>query len=347
MTLPSLTIGNKTARYCIIQGGMSIRISLSKLVSAVANCGGIGTIGGMGIPPEELRRHIRAARALTEGVFGVNLMYAGMLFDRLLDVCIQERVDFVTIGAGFARGPFKKLKEAGIPGVCIISSEKAARIAARTEGITAIVVESGQAGGHLGPDDPNISTWDLFPPVLQALRDNGFTGPVMAAGGILTREDIDRCLAMGADGVQMGIRFAMTEESSASDAMKRAWLAATGSQVEYWSPTGMASRAIVPHTEDKLPKLTDDGVHCALCLKHCQHRDSEGHSVSHCIYTALNRSQKGDPDNGLVFCGPRVGDINDIVPVAEVFRRLLTPVGTGAGSDEAVAEMVGGEAADL
>lgn len=326
MPLPSLTIGNKTAPYCIVQGGMSIRISLAKLVSAVANEGGVGTIGGMGIPPSELRRHIRQARALTpEGLFGVNLMYAGMLFDRLLDVCIEERVDFVTIGAGFARGPFKRLGEAGIPALCIISSVKAARIAARTEGITHVVVESGQAGGHLGPEDPNISTWDLFPPVLESLRTNGFKGPVIAAGGILTREDIDRALAMGADGVQMGIRFAMTEESSASDAMKQLWVKATGSQVEYWSPTGMASRAIVPHTEDKLPKLTQEGVHCAKCLKFCQHRDTEGHTVSHCIYTALNRSQQGDPENGLVFCGPRVAEIDDIVPVAEVFRRLLTP----------------------
>lgn len=327
LTLPSLQVGSKTARYCIVQGGMSIRISLADLVSAVANEGGVGTIGGMGIPPNELRRHIRRARSLTpDGVFGVNLMYAGMLFDQLLDICIEERVDFVTIGAGFARGPFKKLAQAGIPGFCIISSEKAARIAAKTEGITHVVVESGQAGGHLGPEDPNISTWDLFPPVLKMLREHGFKGPVIAAGGILHREDIDRCLAMGADGVQMGIRFGMTVESSASDAMKQMWLKATGSQVEYWSPTGMASRAIVPHTEDKLPKLTQEGVHCAKCLKICAHRDSEGHTESHCIYTALNRSQKGDPDNGLVFCGPRVAEIHDIIPVSEVFRRLLTPV---------------------
>jgi NAD(P)H-dependent flavin oxidoreductase YrpB (nitropropane dioxygenase family) len=321
---------------------MSIRVSLADLVAAVANEGGVGTIGGMGIPPEELRRHIRHARELSpEGVFGVNLMFAGMIFDRLLDMCIEERVDFVTIGAGFARGPFKKLAQAGIPGVCIISSEKAARIAARTEGITAIVVESGQAGGHLGPEDPNISTWDLFPPVLKTLRDNNFTGPVIAAGGILHREDIDRALAMGADGVQMGIRFACTNESSASDAMKQAWVNAVGSQVEYWSPTGMASRAIVPHTADLLPTLDQEGVNCTLCLKFCQHR--ENHAVAHCIYTALNRSQKGDAENGLVFCGPRVGEINDIVPVAEIFRRLLTPV---AATSEAAQNFCVAGAAD-
>lgn len=320
MTLPTLRIGNKVARYCIVQGGMSIRIALHRLVAAVANAGGVGTIGGMGIPPGELHREIRQARALTRGIFGVNLMYAGYLFDRLLDVCIEERVDFVAIGAGFARDPFKKLGAAGIPAFPIISSTKAARIMTRTEGVTGVIVESGQAGGHLGPEDPNISTWELFPPVLATLQEHGFHGPVIAAGGILHREDIDRALSMGASGVQMGIRFAMTEESSASDAMKQAWMAATGSQVEDWSPTGMASRAIVPHTDDKLPRVDDVTIRCVHCLKVCRHR--ENHEVSHCIYTSLTNAQRGDVDNGLVFCGPRVGEIHDIVPVREVFRRL-------------------------
>lgn len=333
MRLPGLAIGSKTARYCIVQGGMSIRVSLSDLAAAVANEGGVGTLGGMGISPAELRRHIQKTRALIgqggpdgpngrDGVFGVNLMLAGSLFDQLLEVCIDERVDFVAIGAGFARGPFKRLAEAGIPAMCIISSVKAARLAARTAGVTHIVVESGQAGGHLGPEDPEVSTWDLFPPVLEALREHGFRGPVIAAGGILTREDVERALAMGADGVQIGTRFAMTEESAASEAMKQRWVAATGSQVEYWSPTGMASRAIVPHGEEHLPRLTEAGVKCVKCLRFCSHRDSEGHTVAHCIYTALDRAQTGDPDRGLIFCGPRVGEINDIIPVAEVFRRL-------------------------
>ncbi len=321
MTLPKLQIGAKAARYCIVQGGMSIRIALHALVAAVANAGGIGTIGGMGISPAELRDEIRKTRKLTDGVFGVNLMYAGYLFDRLLEVCIEETVDFVAIGAGFARGPFQKLAAHGISALAIISSPKAARIVARTEGVTGVVVESGQAGGHLGPEDPNISTWDLFPPVLQTLREYNYGGPVIAAGGILHREDIDRALAMGADGVQMGIRFAMTEESAASPAMKQAWLTATGSQVEDWSPTGMASRAIVPHSPDLLPRVDDIKVHCVHCLKVCRHR--EDHSVSHCIHTALTNAQKGDVVNGLVFCGPRVGEIHDILPAGEIIRRLV------------------------
>lgn len=323
MTLPALHIGPKTARYCIVQGGMSVRISLHRLAAAVAEAGGVGTIGGMGIPPTELRQEIRQARALTDGVVGVNLMYAGFLFDRLLEVCVQERVDYVAIGAGFARGPFHLLGQAGIPAYCIISSVKAARVAARTTGVTGVVVESGQAGGHLGPEDPDISTWDLFPPVLAALREHGFEGPVIAAGGLLDRADVLRALAMGADGVQLGIRFGATIESAASDVMKAAWVAATGSQVTHWSPTGMASRAIIPHTPDRLPRVGQPGVNCIDCLKRCLHRDQ---GEAHCIWNALNYAQKGNVDRGLVFCGGRVGEIDDIVPVSEVFRRLLTPM---------------------
>lgn len=323
MTLPSLRIGSKVARYCIVQGGMSIRIAMHRLVAAVANAGGVGTLGGMGIPPAELRREIRQTRSLTggAGVFGVNLMYAGQLFDRVLDICIQEAVDFVAIGAGFARDPFRKLAAAGIPGLAIISSVKAARIVSRTEGITGVVVESGQAGGHLGPEDPNVSTWELFPPVHAALREHGFSGPVIAAGGILHREDIDRALAMGADGVQMGIRFAMTVESAASPEMKRAWLEATGSQVEDWSPTGLASRAIVPHSDERLPRVDGEKVRCHRCLKVCKHRENP--RVSHCIYNALVNAQRGDVENGLVFSGPRVGEIHDILPAGEIIRKLV------------------------
>ncbi len=323
MTLPRLRVGNKIARYSIIQGGMSIRISLHRLAAKVAEAGGIGTIGAMGIPPQELRREVRLARLLSAGVLGVNLMYAGSLFDRLLDVCIEEKVDYVAIGAGFARGPFKRLSEAGIPGFCIISSEKAARIAANTQGVTDIVVESGEAGGHLGPKDTSISTWKLFPSVLKVLHECGFAGAVIAAGGILNRCDVERALTMGADGVQLGTRFAATEESSASEAMKTAWRTASGSQAVDWSPAGMPGRVIVPHTKDHLPCLGEPGVSCIDCLKHCRHRDGGG---AHCIWNALNNAQIGNLARGLVFCGSRVGEIRDIISVSEVFKRLLPPI---------------------
>lgn len=321
MNLPELRIGDKVAKYPVVQGGMSVRISLHKLVSAVANAGGVGTIGGMAIPPGELREEIQNAKELSNGVMGVNLMYAGYQFDRLLDVCIKEKVDFVAIGAGFAREPFKRLKEHGIPGMAIISSAKAARVAAKTEGVSGVIVESGQAGGHLGPKDPNISIWELFPEVKDTLDKVGFNGPVIAAGGILDRLDIDRALAMGADGVQMGTRFAVSEESAASPGMKQAWLKSIGSQVEDWSPTGMLSRAIVPHLSERLPKIGINGLRCENCLKACRHRDDP--SLYHCIRKALTNAQEGNVEDGLIFAGNRVGEISELLSVKEIFNRLV------------------------
>ena len=315
-----LRVGNKVAKHCIVQGGMSVRISLAPLAAAVAKAGGVGTIGAMCLPPEELRKNIREARAQTTGVIGVNIMYAGTAFSDLLQVCIEEAVDYVAIGAGFARGPFKLLDEHGIPGFAIISSVKAASIASRTRGITGIVVESGLAGGHLGPKDPEISTWDLFPAVLEELKRRDFPGPVIAAGGLADRQDVLRALDMGADGVQLGTRFAMTEESSASDAMKKAWQKATGSQVQWWSPTGYASRAIVPHHQGKLPQLSANGTICYQCLKRCVHNAEP--TKSHCIRQALLNSWSGDVDHGLMFSGARVGDMEDIPPTTEVMARL-------------------------
>jgi len=320
MNLPGLQVGPKKARTCIIQGGMSIRIARARLAAAVANEGGVGTIGGMGVPPSELRGQIREARRLTQGIVGVNLMYVGYLFEQLLDVCIEERVDYVAIGAGFARGPFARLHQHRIPAFAIISSPKAARIAARTEGISGVVVESGHAGGHLGPKNPDISTWELFPEVRRVLRDRDFAGPVIAAGGILDRSDIDRALAIGAEGVQIGTRFAVTQESSASQAMKQSWVEATGSQVEWWSPTGYASRAIVPHTSDRLPKVDGVELKCQRCLKLCEHRGDR--QRSHCIRQALVNAQEGNVEDGLVFAGSRIGEIKDVPTVKEIFRRL-------------------------
>lgn len=92
----------------------------------------------------------------------------------------------------------------------------------------------------------------------------------------------------------------------------------------------MASRAIVPHSPDRLPRVDGVNVHCIHCLKVCRHR--ENHAESHCIYTALTNAQRGDVENGLVFCGPRVGEIHDILPAAEIIRRLVeSPVMAAAG----------------
>ncbi|MHB1417000.1 MAG: NAD(P)H-dependent flavin oxidoreductase [Chloroflexota bacterium] len=350
----NLQIGNKKARVPIVQGQMALRVSLEPLAGAVAALGGVGLIAGSGLitpssGPDEMVQRIRAGRKLADGgILGIGVMYVVSQFDQILDTAIQERVDLVVIGAGFAREPFQKLAAAGIPGWAIISSEKLARIVTRLPSIAGVVVESGRAGGHLGPKDPDISTWDLFPGVYRTLRDGGFRGPVVAAGGIRYGWEIRQILEMGADGVQIGTLFAMTEESSASPAMKEAWKRSRGSKVTAVSPVGMPSRAVVEQSLEKLPKLPPSARTCINCLKICGHREDRGQK--HCIYRSLINSvagrlsigENGEVEDGLVFCGSRIGEITDIVPVAKRMERLLEEMEEDARplADAAGAELV-------
>ena len=330
------------ARLPIVQGQMAIGISLEPLAGAVAALGGVGLIAGTGLisplhrEPDELIARVREGRRLAGGgVLGVGIMYVVTDFDAILDTVIRERVDVVVIGAGFAREPFNRLAAAGIPGWAIISSEKLASIVCRVPSIAGVVVESGQAGGHLGPKDPEISTWDLFPGVYRTLRAGGFRGPVVAAGGIRYGWEVRRLLELGADGVQLGTLFAMTHESSASPEMKEALRRARGSKVTQVSPVGMPSRAVAEQSLDKLPKLSPLSHGCFDCLKICVHKTER--AQKHCIYRALMNARDGrlkfaddgTVERGLVFTGGRVGEIDDIVPVAKRMEDLVAEMREG------------------
>lgn len=342
--LPPLEIGEKKAKLAIVQGQMAYRVSLDRLAGAVAAEGGVGLVAATGLirkgsGRDELVERIREARKLAGGgVVGVGAMYAVAHFDQLLQTAIDEKVDLMVIGAGFAREPFNRLADAGIPAWAIISSEKAARIVARVPSITGVVVESGEAGGHLGPRDVNISIWDLFPPVYQTLREGGFRGPVIAAGGIRYGWEVQQALAMGAAGVQLGTLFAMTTESNASPVMKEAWVRSQGTKVVNVSPVGMPGRVIAEQSLDTLPRLRVPGVGCITCLKFCEHRDDT--TKKHCIHLALHFAVRGrirfGPDGsvegGLVFSGSRVGEISDIVPAARRIQNLLEEMAEGPPS---------------
>ncbi|MHB1004267.1 MAG: NAD(P)H-dependent flavin oxidoreductase [Chloroflexota bacterium] len=345
-----LVVGEKRARLPIVQGQMAVDVSLDRLAGAVAAEGGVGLIAGTGFArfgaagSERMVNCIRESRKLAgNGIVGVGIMYVLGRFDMILDTAIRERVDVVVIGAGFAREPFQRLAEAGIPAWAIISSEKLASIVCRVPSITGVVVESGLAGGHLGPKDPNISTWDLFPGVYRTLREGGFRGPVLAAGGLRYGWEVSRLLEMGADGVQLGTLFAMTDESAASSAMKEAWVSAKGSKVTNISPVGLPSRAVERQALDQLPILPEDPRACISCLKVCTHKFDR--SQKHCIYRSLVNAAKGritvdaegNIGNGLVFTGSRVGEINDIVPVHKRIQDLVEEMRDGTATPPGIA----------
>jgi len=311
--LPSLKIGSIEIPIPIIQGGMAVKISTAPLAAAVANEGGVGVIGASGMTEDELRQEIREARSLTKGLIGVNIMVAITQFKNLLKVALEEKVDFILAGAGFSRDLFLMAREAGVEPLPIVSSVKAAQLSEKM-GAQAVVLESGEAGGHLGTDKPLFS---ILEKVVRAVKI-----PVIAAGGILNPEDIKRAFQEGARGVQMGTRFAATVESNPHQNWKDYYLQARPEDVVLIeSPAGLPGQAI---KNPLIEKVINKGLEykpkiikvCQSCLKKCR--------KNFCILDALILAQKGDVENGLIFSGKRAGEIKEILTVKEVFKNLLS-----------------------
>ena len=308
MRLPELKIGNKIARIPIVQGGMAIRLSTARLAAAMANEGGIGLIAASGMAHEELRYEIKLARSLTDGIIGINIMVAASDFFGIVHTAIDAGIDLIVAGAGFSRDIFGLGKESGTPIVPIVSSVKLAKISQKL-GASAIVVEGKEAGGHLGT---NISVRELIEPVKAAVQI-----PVIAAGGVLTGKDIAEVLKMGADGVQMGSRFAASLEANGAPSLKEYYLKSQPEDVVViHSPVGLPGRAVRTPFSKRVMEGNVPPKVCDSCLKACKH--------NFCIVRALMRAQQGDLETGLVFTGEYMPRIKEILPVKEIVRRLVT-----------------------
>jgi len=310
LKLPELKIGTKIAKMPIVQGGMAIRLSTARLAAAVANEGGIGLIAASGMSHDELRYEIRLARSLTKGIIGINIMVAARDFAGIVNTAIDEGIDLVVAGAGFSRDMFGLGKESGTPIVPIVSSVKLAKISERL-GATAIVVEGKEAGGHLGTD---TSVRNLIPDIRAAVKL-----PVIAAGGVLSGQDVVDLINMGANGVQMGSRFAASEEANGAPALKEYYLKSKPEDVVViHSPVGLPGRAVrTPFTAKVLEGPVPPTV-CDACLKACKH--------NFCIIRSLIRAQQGDVETGLVFTGERLPTIKSIMSVHDIFEQLKAEV---------------------
>ncbi len=312
MKLPSLKIGDLTAPIPLIQGGMSIRVSTSKLAAPVAECGGIGVIGGSGIPEEELKEDIRAAQSATDGIIAVNIMYAMKNFYNLVIGSIEAGVDMIITGAGFSRDIFKIGKEHNIPIAMIVSSPTLARLAEKL-GAAAVIVEAKEAGGHLGTDKP-LRT--IFPPIRDIIKNI----PLIAAGGITNGYEMAEMMdKYGADGVQIASRFVLSEECDIAAEFKQAYLNATKEDIVITSsPVGLPGRALnTPFVQALANKVEFTAKKCAhQCLKKCDHH--------YCINERLMASKSGDYEKGLFFSGENTYKMKDILPVAEIFRQFVS-----------------------
>lgn len=309
MKLPELRIGKLVAKVPIIQGGMAIRLSTARLAAAVANEGGIGLIAASGMPFDELRHEIKLARKLSpHGIIGINVMVAAREFKGIVTTAIEEGIDLVVAGAGFSRDMFAWGKASGTPIVPIVSSAKLAKIS-QSLGASAVVVEGAEAGGHLGT---NRSSRLIVPEVRAAVDI-----PVIGAGGVLHGEDIAEMLRLGANGVQMGSRFAASVESNGSEELKKVYLRANKPEdfILIHSPVGLPGQAIrTPFSERILLGTAPKPETCDQCLKKCSHK--------YCIIRALTRAQQGDVETGLVFSGRRMMKIHDILPVKDIFANI-------------------------
>lgn len=199
-------------KYPIIQGGM-IWNSGYKLASAVSNAGGLGLIGAGSMYPDVLREHIQKCKKATDKPFGVNVPMLYPNVEEIMQIIVEEGVKIVFTSAGNPKTWTPFLKENGITVVHVVSSSKFA-LKAQEAGVDAVVAEGFEAGGHNGREE--TTTLTLIPMV----REN-VSIPLIAAGGIATGRGMLAVMILGADGVQMGSRFAASTESSAHDNFKK------------------------------------------------------------------------------------------------------------------------------
>jgi enoyl-[acyl-carrier protein] reductase II len=197
--------------YPIIQGGM-IWVSGYKLASAVSNAGGLGLIGAGSMYPEILREHIQKCKKATNKPFGINVPMLYPDIDKIMDIILEEGVKIVFTSAGNPKTWTSFLKDKGITVVHVVSSVKFA-LKAQEAGVDAVVCEGFEAGGHNGREE--TTTFTLIPMVKEQLKI-----PLIAAGGVASGRGMLAAMVLGADGVQIGSRFAATEESSAHQKFK-------------------------------------------------------------------------------------------------------------------------------
>ncbi|MCS7085995.1 MAG: nitronate monooxygenase [Bacteroidia bacterium] len=288
--------------YPIVQAGM-IWCSGAKLAAAVSNAGGLGLIGSGSMYPDVLREHIRKCRSLTDKPFGVNIPLLYPAIDQHIQIVLEEGVKIVFTSAGNPKTWTPRLKEAGVAVVHVVSGTKFAEKAAAA-GCDAVVAEGFEAGGHNGRDE--TTTMCLIPAVRAAVDV-----PVIAAGGIATGAGMAAAMALGADGVQVGTRFAATLESSAHPAFKQKIV-----EVQE-GDTFLSLKKLVP-----VRLIKND------FWKKIHEMELRGASAEE-LAEVLGRARakrgmfEGDLDEGELEIGQISALVADVPPAAEIVRRMI------------------------
>jgi len=289
-------------QYPIIQAGM-VWCSGWKLASAVSKKGGLGLIGAGSMYPDILREHIQKCKQATSLPFGVNVPLLYPDIEQLMDIIVEEGVGIVFTSAGSPAkwAPFLKLH--GITHAHVVPNVKLAQKCASL-GLDAVVCEGFEAGGHNGKDE--ITSMVLIPQVSDAVSI-----PVIAAGGIADGRGIAAAMALGADGVQIGSRFAVTVESSAHPAFKKAVIEADDTATMLVMKQLVPVRLIRNAFYEMVSKAERDCAD-AVILKELLGRGRAKKGIF-----------EGDLDEGELEIGQNAGLIHDLPTVSELFDRLI------------------------
>ncbi|NHN26846.1 nitronate monooxygenase [Flavobacterium jejuense] len=289
-------------KYPIIQGGM-IWNSGYKLASAVSNAGGLGLIGAGSMYPEVLREHIQKCKRATDKPFGINVPMLYPNIEEIMQIIVEEGVKIVFTSAGNPKTWTSFLKQKGITVVHVVSSSKFA-LKAQEAGVDAVVAEGFEAGGHNGREE--TTTLTLIPMV----REN-ISIPLIAAGGIATGRGMLAAMTLGADGVQMGSRFAASTESSSHDNFKKTILETSEGD------TVLTLKELAPVRLIKNKFYTELQELYAKCPTPDDLKSYLGRA------RAKRGMFEGDLEDGELEIGQIAGLIHDILPVQTIVDTII------------------------
>lgn len=348
--IKSLVIGDLRAEVPLIQGGMGVGVSLSSLAGAVAAQGGIGVIStaqigyrepdfdtdSIGANLRAIKTEIQKARQIAKnGVLGVNIMVATRKYEEYVKAAVEAGIDLIISGAGLPMDLPKLVGTAKTKLAPIVSGVKSVQVIMRywwkkySRLPDAVIIEGPLAGGHLGfhreqLDDIKGLHYDeevqaIIEKVNEAAAEHETDIPVIMAGGVYTREDMEHYLEMGASGVQMATRFVTTYECDADDAYKQSYIDAKKEDIVIvQSPVGMPGRALLNPFMKRAKEGQIAHGKCHLCVSTCKPAETP-----YCITEALVNAVKGNTDDGLLFCGAnayRATKLEHVKDIMDEFR---------------------------
>lgn len=344
-----LKIGELTARIPVIQGGMGVGVSLGGLAGSVAAAGGVGVISTAQIGWREedfkknpmdanfraVKKEIAKARELAQGgIIGVNIMVATQHYQDYVKTAVSAGIDLIISGAGLPIDLPRMVENTKTKIAPIVSSLKSLHVICKMwdrkyhSAPDLVVIEGPKAGGHLGFTKEELSDMEAldYDSVIRSIirqtkeyeEKFGKEIPVVVAGGIFDREDMDHALSLGADGVQMGTRFVTTYECDASPAYKQAYLEAEKEDIcIVQSPVGMPGRAIKNAFMERVQAERQPIPYCYHCITTCKPKE-----IPYCITDALVQAVEGNVDNGLLFCGANAYRCRRLEHVKDIFQEL-------------------------